>query len=111
MSVRDGASLVELIVALTIFTVGLLGLAAVAAVAQRSFAAASAVERGSDVVAQITDSLLHVDAPVDGRHQAGDVVVHWQIAQDSTATTLFITAAAPYTRVYSYRTVHSARAR
>lgn len=111
MSERSGASLVELIVALTVFTVGLLGLAAVAAVAQRSFAAASAIERGAEVVAQIADSLLRVPAPGPGERRAGDVIVRWDLVGDSTATLLVLTASAPLTRTYAYSTVHSARTR
>jgi hypothetical protein len=80
----SGASLVELIVALTVFTVGLLGLAGVASVVQRSFALAATLERGSDLVAEVLDSLLRVPQPVAGSRRADhEVAVSWTVEQDS----------------------------
>lgn len=111
MSARAGASLIELIVAMTVFTIGLLGLAAVAAVAQRSFTTAAAIERGADAAAYVMDSLLRVPAPASGELAFGDIHIHWLIAYDSTAIDVRLTAAVPGARAYTYQTVHSARAR
>ena len=83
MKPASGASLVEIIVALTVFTVGLLGLAGVAALAHRSFTVAAALERGSDLAAEVLDSLQRVPQPMPGTRTADDVVVSWTVEQDS----------------------------
>jgi prepilin-type N-terminal cleavage/methylation domain-containing protein len=81
---RPGFSLVELVVALTLFSVGVLGLAAAAATAQRAFAAAESTERAARAAAVVLDSLVR-SAQLDGagEQSAYGAHVRWSVATDS----------------------------
>lgn len=92
MSARQGFSLIELIVALTVFAVGILGLAGAAAFAQRSFAAADAVERSTRVAAAVIDSLLREPDIEDGERATSGTILRWTVATDS-ATVVIIAKA------------------
>jgi prepilin-type N-terminal cleavage/methylation domain-containing protein len=74
---RAGFSLVELIVAMTILSLGVLVLAAAGSYAQRSFAAAESVERAATAAALVLDSLMHVAVPADGARVHDEVRVSW----------------------------------
>src|SRR5690606_7292961 len=80
--------LIELIVALTILSVGLLGLTGVAAVAHRSFISATALEQGADAAALVIDSLMNVPGPVAGERRIGRAVARWTVSVDSTIVRL-----------------------
>jgi prepilin-type N-terminal cleavage/methylation domain-containing protein len=92
---RDGFSLVELIVAITVLGVGILGLVAAATAAQRSFATAAAEERATRAAAVIMDSLLRVSAPASGERQLFGVNVSWETTADD-ATIDIVTIAEAY---------------
>lgn len=80
----DGFSLIELIVALTVFAVGILGLAGAATLAQRSFASADAVERASRTAAAVLDSLVREPDVSAGERAVPGSVTRWTVADDST---------------------------
>ncbi|HSJ30455.1 MAG TPA: prepilin-type N-terminal cleavage/methylation domain-containing protein [Longimicrobiales bacterium] len=86
-----GFGLVEVIVALTILSIGLLALTGAAAVAQRSFIGARALQEGTDAAAAVLDSLMREPAPVDGARRVGRVDAQWAIRQDSVATNILLT--------------------
>jgi Tfp pilus assembly protein PilV len=114
LSVRAGLGLVELIVALTLFTVALLGLAGVAAVAQSSLADAASIERAADSAAAVIDSLLRVRDPVAGERTTGAARVRWSITHDSTARVIVTHVTVERgnaMRTYDFTTVHGARPR
>jgi prepilin-type N-terminal cleavage/methylation domain-containing protein len=79
---RDGFSLVELVVALTVLGVGVLGLVAAATTAQRSFAVAAAEERATRAAAVVMDSLLLASAPAAGEGQLFGLSVSWETTAD-----------------------------
>jgi prepilin-type N-terminal cleavage/methylation domain-containing protein len=79
---RDGFSLIELIVALTVLGVGILGLVAAATAAQRSFAVAAAEERATLAAAVVMDSLLRDSAPAAGERQLFGLTVTWETTAD-----------------------------
>jgi prepilin-type N-terminal cleavage/methylation domain-containing protein len=83
---EPGFGLVELIVALTILSIGLLALTGAAAVAQRSFVHAHALEEGVEVAAMVLDSLMREPAPVAGEHRQGRTRAQWSIETDSVVT-------------------------
>lgn len=111
MSARAGSSLVELIVALTVFTVGLLGLAGAAALAQRSFNRAALLEHGTVLAAAVLDSLLRVPDPAAGAVRSGPVSVTWTVASDSTMRTVRLEASAADEPTVMLEVAHSERAR
>jgi prepilin-type N-terminal cleavage/methylation domain-containing protein len=78
--VPAGFSLVELVVALTLLSVGLIALAGSAAVAQRAFADAAATERSVRAAAEIIDSLAHVRAPQSGSRIIDQVEIAWAVS-------------------------------
>lgn len=86
-----GFSLVELIVALTILSIGMLALTGAAAVAQRSFIGARALQEGTDAAAAVLDSLMREPSPVDGTRRVGRADAQWSIRQDSVATDILLT--------------------
>lgn len=86
-----GFGLVEVIVALTILSIGLLALTGAAAVAQRSFIGALALQEGTDAAAAVIDSLMREPAPVDGGRRVGRADAQWAIRQDSVATNILLT--------------------
>jgi prepilin-type N-terminal cleavage/methylation domain-containing protein len=79
---RDGFSLVELIVALTVLGVGILGVVAAATAAQRSFAVAAAEERATRAAAVVMDSLLRDSAPAAGERQLFGLSASWETTAD-----------------------------
>jgi prepilin-type N-terminal cleavage/methylation domain-containing protein len=80
-----GFGLVELIVALTVFSVGVLALAGAAAMAQRAFASAEAIERAAHVAAAVIDSLLRQPSPAAGQRIQPGASARWTIVSDSVA--------------------------
>jgi prepilin-type N-terminal cleavage/methylation domain-containing protein len=90
---RPGFSLVELVVALTLFSVGVLGLAAAAATTQRAFAAAESMERAARAAAAVLDSLVRT-AQLDGagERSAYGTHVRWNVATDSLFARIHVQA-------------------
>jgi prepilin-type N-terminal cleavage/methylation domain-containing protein len=86
-----GFGLVELIVALTILSIGMLALTGAASVAQRSFIGARALQEGTDAAAAVLDSLMREPSPVAGTRRVGRADAQWSIGQDSVATSIFLT--------------------
>ncbi|MGH7447433.1 MAG: prepilin-type N-terminal cleavage/methylation domain-containing protein [Longimicrobiales bacterium] len=112
MMPRDGFGLVELIVALTILSIGLLGLAGAAAVAQRSFSGAQAVEEGVDAAALVLDSLMRETVPAAGGRSVGRASVTWSVVNDSAAALIMLTVTVPdgaREQQLTFRAVHAAR--
>ena len=81
--------LIELIVAMTILSVGVLGLAGAATFAQRSFASAEAIELGAEAAAEVIDSLLREPRPVTGARQIGIAHVSWTVRSEPGITRTF----------------------
>jgi prepilin-type N-terminal cleavage/methylation domain-containing protein len=79
---RPGFSLVEVIVALTVLSVGLLALAGTSALAQRAFAGADATERAARAAAAIIDSLMLEPEPASGSRALYGTTVHWTVAAE-----------------------------
>ena len=91
-SSSSGFGLVELIVALTILSVGLLALTGAAAVAQRSFNSAQALEEGADVAAIVLDSLMREPIPAAGERTVGRTKAQWSVRTDSMAVSIHLSA-------------------
>lgn len=91
-----GFSLVELVVALTVFAVGVLGLAGAAAFAQRSFTAADAVERATRAAATVLDSLLREPRIEDGERAASGTVTRWTVTADSVTRVITAEVEVPH---------------
>jgi prepilin-type N-terminal cleavage/methylation domain-containing protein len=87
---RAGFSLVELLVALTVFAVGVLGLAGAATFAQRSFATAAAVERAARIAAAVLDSLVHDPGATSGEHAMSGALARWTVIEDSLTRTIIM---------------------
>jgi prepilin-type N-terminal cleavage/methylation domain-containing protein len=85
MRPRAAFSLVELVVALTIFSIGVLGLVGAATVAHGSFGSAEAVERGGRAASLVLDSLFAVPAPESGSAVVAGTPLRWQVRDDSAA--------------------------
>jgi prepilin-type N-terminal cleavage/methylation domain-containing protein len=103
---RDGFSLVELIVALTVLGVGTLGLVAAATAAQRSFAVADAEERATRAAAVVMDSLLRDRAPAAGERHLLGLNVSWETIADGEYTDIITTTEVthgPGTRPLEFR--------
>jgi prepilin-type N-terminal cleavage/methylation domain-containing protein len=83
---RRGFSLVELVVALTILSLGILVLATAAAFAQRSFAGAEAIDRAARAAALVLDSLTREPAPADGVRHVDGMLVRWSATPDAGLT-------------------------
>lgn len=77
---RSGFGLLELILALTLLSVGVLALAAAALTAQQNIATADATERAARTAAMVLDSLMTVASPASGSRSAGDVTTLWTVA-------------------------------
>ncbi|HSK19351.1 MAG TPA: prepilin-type N-terminal cleavage/methylation domain-containing protein [Longimicrobiales bacterium] len=86
-----GFGLVELIVALTILSIGMLALTGAASVAQRSFIGARALQEGTDAAAALLDSLMSETSPVAGTRRVGRADAQWSIGRDSVATNILLT--------------------
>ena len=86
-----GFGLIELIVALTILSIGLLGLTGVAAVAHRSLISAGALEEAAAAASTVIDSLMAVADPVAGERRMGRAVARWTVSADSSVMRLDIT--------------------
>jgi prepilin-type N-terminal cleavage/methylation domain-containing protein len=85
---RAGFSLAELIVAMTILSLGVLVLAAAATHAQRSFTDAEALDRAARVAATVLDSLVRVPDPQPGSLELDRVAIHWTMSPGSGVTTI-----------------------
>lgn len=92
---RWGFGLIELVVALTILSIGLLGLAGAAAVAHRSFMGAEALEQAADAAAIVLDSLMRDTAPVSGERRHDRALVRWSVQEDSAGTRIALTVDVP----------------
>jgi prepilin-type N-terminal cleavage/methylation domain-containing protein len=84
-TVASGFGLIELIVALTVFSVGMLALTGAATMAQRAFASAAAIERAAHLAAAVIDSLLRQPLPAGGERTQPGAIARWTIASDSAA--------------------------
>lgn len=80
-----GMSLIELVVALTVLSVGVLGLAGAATFAQRSFNDADAIERGVHAAAAVLDSLMRVAEPAAGERAMAGTELAWTVAGSTNA--------------------------
>jgi prepilin-type N-terminal cleavage/methylation domain-containing protein len=76
-----GFGLVELIVALTVLSIGLLALAGTAVVAQRAFTSAAATERAVMAAAAVIDSLLYEAEPAAGTRVLDGTRVRWAVSR------------------------------
>ncbi|CAN5816170.1 hypothetical protein BH23GEM9_BH23GEM9_15310 [soil metagenome] len=76
---RRGFSLVELVVAMTIISLGILVLAAAATFAQRSFVGADAIDRAARAAALVLDSLVREPTPAPGTRQIHGASVSWSV--------------------------------
>jgi Tfp pilus assembly protein PilV len=83
---RAGLSLVELVVALLILSMGLVALAGAAATAQRAMARAAAIERITRDAAFVIDSLTALTQPADGQRVADGVSLRWTITADGAGS-------------------------
>lgn len=104
-----GFGLVELVVALTILSIGLLALTGTAAVTQRSLMGARAMQEGTDAAALVLDSLMRVAAPTDGSRIFGRTNAEWSVQDDSVATRIHLTvsvADGARERQLTFRAVH-----
>jgi prepilin-type N-terminal cleavage/methylation domain-containing protein len=111
VTARPGLSLVELIVAMTLLSVGVLGLAGAAAVAQRSFAGAEALERAAHAAAVVLDSLMREPRPYDGERSVHDSTVRWTVVADSLLSRIDLTVTVfdgARAHDVTYHAVHSA---
>lgn len=83
---RKGFSLVELIVAMTILSLGVLVLAAAGTYAQRTFSDAAAIDRAARAAALVLDSLMRVPAPQDGVRSTDGVTIRWDTSAGDGVT-------------------------
>lgn len=106
-----GMSLVELIVAMTVLSIGVLGLAGAALLGQRTFATAAAVERAVGAASVVLDSLMHVPAPTAGAIAMAGADVDWSVAaEDPRAITLNVHVVdGVRRRTLTFHAVHSER--
>jgi prepilin-type N-terminal cleavage/methylation domain-containing protein len=80
----SGFGLVELIVAMTLLSVGVLGLVAASTLAQQSLNAAAATAQATNIAAALADSLLRsADADTAGERAVGNLPVRWTVQADS----------------------------
>ena len=107
-----GFGLVEVIVALTILSIGILALTGAASVAQRSFSDARALQEGTDAAAAVIDSLMREPSPIDGARRIGRAAAQWTIQPDSVATNILLTILVgdgPRARRLDFHASHRAR--
>jgi Tfp pilus assembly protein PilV len=83
MVTRGGFGIVEVIVALTLLSVGMLGVAASAIMASRLLRAGEASERDALAALEVIDSLVLAENPTGGARQAGQRYLAWRVATDS----------------------------
>ena len=82
MVTRRGAfSLVEVIVALTLLSVGLLAVAASAAMAATVLRQSELAEEAAFAASQVLDSLAVAAAPVSARQSRGPLELEWTVSQ------------------------------
>lgn len=108
----SGFGLIELIVALTILSVGVLALTGAAVVAHRSFTSADAIERAAHAAAAVLDSLMHEHAPVAGERVAPGATVRWTVAAEADVRRITATvdvADGGRQRRIVYHAVHNAQ--
>jgi prepilin-type N-terminal cleavage/methylation domain-containing protein len=80
MKARRGFSLLELVVALSVLSVGVLGLSAAAVVAHRAFVTADAVQRASYLAAAIVDSLAQAPRVMTGERIDAHTRAQWTVS-------------------------------
>jgi prepilin-type N-terminal cleavage/methylation domain-containing protein len=80
---RSGFALIEVIVALTLLSVGLLGVAGSAVLATRLLHEGDASEQALSAALPVLDSLSLLRAPAAGSQQAGNVRLVWGVSTDS----------------------------
>lgn len=91
--VRRGFSLVEVIVALTLLSVGLLAVAGTAGLAATLARDAEMQEEGAFIASQIIDSLAVASAPASGRQQRGPFQLEWTVTPTERALTIGVRVA------------------
>jgi hypothetical protein len=79
VSRRDGFTLVEVLVAFVLLTVGVLGGMSMALLATRTLRVAEAHESAVGAAWAVLDSLVAVPDPVAGSRVAGSQVVQWSV--------------------------------
>src|SRR5262245_56332935 len=80
---RSGFGLIEVIVALTLLSVGLLGVAGSAVLAGRLIREADADEQAMSEAMPVLDSLTLQRTPSSGSRQAGRARLVWTVSTDS----------------------------
>lgn len=95
VSRRDGFTLVELLVALVLLTVGVLGAMTTALLATRTLRGAEAHEAAVGTAWTVLDSLLAEPAPVDGSRVAGSQVVQWSVRGEGAGRVIELEVAYP----------------
>ena len=94
---RAGVSLVELVVAVAIVSVGVAGVASLTATAARSLAHARALDESRVLLQSFVDSVAMEQSPVSGRRTYPGGVLTWSVAAnaDSAAWVSFEHVALP----------------
>ena len=83
MVARPGFGLIEVVVALTLLSVGLLGIAATATLGARMMREGQADEAAAVEALQVLDSLTQLRQPAAGQRQAGRISLTWTVTTDS----------------------------
>lgn len=87
-----GFSLVEVIVAMTLLSIGLLAVAASGLAAARLMSASHAAEHAAAMVSSLADSLIQTRAVGSGNSATGSLQLRWtaELAKDSLTRTIVI---------------------
>lgn len=107
--IRAGFSLVELIVALLLLSMGLVALAGAAAVAQLSFAEAAAAEHAANAAAAVIDSLMREPAIQSGSAGLGMVDVQWTVTAGGGVERIAVMTTVEYAGLAREFEFHAAR--
>ena len=78
--IKAGFSLVEVLIAMTLFGVALLGVAGTAILAGQVMRQAQARERSTLEAMQVIDSLARVQHPVSGQRSIGAMQLRWIVS-------------------------------
>jgi prepilin-type N-terminal cleavage/methylation domain-containing protein len=114
---QAGFGLVELIVAMTLLSVGVLGLVAASAFAQQSLNAADATTRATNVAAAFADSLLRsppaggAAGAATGERTVGNLLVRWSVEADSALVLVRVEVDVPEPRAARTMEFRGARLR
>lgn len=106
---RAGFSLVELIIALLLLSMGLVALAGAAAVAQLSFAEAAAAEHAANAAAAVIDSLLREPGIQSGSAMHGAAEVQWSVTAGGGVERIHVTATVDHAGLTREFEFHTAR--